>query len=145
MTILDTGLSEPKENLINEKKHKILTYFITAVWLANGLFCKVLNLAPRHEQIVAKILSNEYSKQLTVLIGFSEIIMAIWILTKFKSKLNAIIQMTVVAVMNVIEFIVVPDLLLWGRLNIVFAFMFIGLVYYNEFVLNKKLNLQTKL
>jgi len=105
----------------------------------------VLNLAPRHEQIVAKILSNEYSKQLTVLIGFSEIIMAIWILTKFKSKLNAIIQMTVVAVMNVIEFIVVPDLLLWGRLNIVFAFMFIGLVYYNEFVLNKKLNLQTKL
>src|SRR5690606_12839939 len=133
------------ENLINEKKHKILTYFITAVWLANGLFCKVLNLAPRHEQIVAKILSNEYSKQLTVLIGFSEIVMAIWILTKFKSKLNAIIQMTVVAVMNVIEFIVVPDLLLWGRLNIVFAFMFIGLVYYNEFVLNKKLNLQTKL
>src|SRR5690606_5232138 len=105
MTILDTGLSEPKENLINEKKHKILTYFITAVWLANGLFCKVLNLAPRHEQIVAKILSNEYSKQLTVLIGFSEIIMAIWILTKFKSKLNAIIQMTVVVMMNVIEFI----------------------------------------
>lgn len=47
--------------------------------------------------------------------------------------------MAVVATMNIIEFIVVPDLLLWGRLNVVFACMFIGLVYYNEFVLNKKL------
>lgn len=48
--------------------------------------------------------------------------------------------MIVVATMNIIEFIAVPDLLLWGRLNIFFAFLFIGLVYYNEFVLNKKSN-----
>ena len=128
--------------MTNDKKHKILTYIIATVWLANGLFCKVLNLVPRHEQIVARILGNDYSRPLTILIGLAEIIMAIWVLTKFKSKLNAITQMTVVATMNIIEFIVVPDLLLWGRLNIVFAFMFVGLVYYNEFVLNK--NLQTK-
>jgi hypothetical protein len=102
----------------------------------------VLNIVPRHEQIVAKILGNGHSRPLTILIGLAEIVMAIWVLTKFKSKLNAIAQMTVVATMNIIEFIVVPDLLLWGRLNIVFAFLFIGLVYYNEFVLNK--NLQTK-
>lgn len=124
---------------MNEKKHKILTYFIATVWFANGLFCKVLNLVPRHEQIVARILGNEHSRLLTLLIGFAEIIMAIWILTKFKPKLNAITQMAVIATMNIIEFIVVSDLLLWGRLNIVFAFMFIGLIYYNEFVLNKKL------
>lgn len=130
--------------MTDENKHKILTYCIAAVWLANGLFCKVLNLVPRHEQIVARILGNDYSRLLTLLIGFAEIVMAIWVLTKFKSKLNAIAQMTVVATMNIIEFTIVPDLLLWGRLNIVFAFMFVGLVYYNEFVLNKKLNLQTK-
>ena len=104
----------------------------------------MLNLVPRHEQIVARILGNDYSRPLTILIGLSEIVMAVWVLTKFKSKINAIAQMTVVATMNIIEFIVVPDLLLWGRLNIVFAFLFIRLVYYNEFVLNKKSILQTK-
>ena len=123
------------------RKHKILTYFIATVWFANGLFCKVFNLVPRHEQIVARILGNDHSRLLTLLIGLAETVMAIWVLTRFKSKLNAITQMTVVATMNIIEFIVVPDLLLWGRLNIVFAFMFIGLVYYNEFVLNKKLQI----
>lgn len=110
-----------------------------AVWFINGLLCKVLNLVPRHEQIVARILSEEYSRTLTILIGLSEIVMTIWILTKYKTKFNAITQMTVVAIMNILEFILVPDLLLWGKLNSVFALLFIGLVYYNEFVLNKNL------
>src|SRR5690606_18241598 len=105
------------------------------VWIANGFFCKVLNLLPRHEEIVARILGNDFSRPLTLLIGLAETGMAIWILTKLKSKINAITQMIVVATMNIIEFIAVPDLLLWGRLNIFFAFLFIGLVYYNEFVL----------
>ena len=104
----------------------------------------MLNVVPRHEQIVARILGDDFSRPLTVIIGLSEIVMAIWVLTKSKSKLKALAQMTVVATMNIIEFIAVPDLLLWGRLNILFAFMFIGLVYYNEFVLNKKeCNLRT--
>lgn len=118
--------------------HKILAYLIAAVWFANGFFCKVLNLVPRHEQIVARILGTEYSQTLTIMIGLAEIAMAIWILTGFKSKLNAILQITVVAIMNIIEFTVAPDLLLWGRLNIVFAFLFIGVVYFNEFYLAHK-------
>ncbi|MFV0566417.1 MAG: DoxX-like family protein [Flavobacteriaceae bacterium] len=125
--------------MANGKTHKTLTYLIAIVWLVNGLFCKVLNLVPRHEQIVANILGNDYSRLLTFLIGVLEIIMAIWILIKFKPKLNTIIQIVVVAAMNIIEFIVVPDMLLWGRLNIVFAFLFIGVIYYNAFVLNKNI------
>jgi uncharacterized membrane protein YphA (DoxX/SURF4 family) len=125
-------------------KHRILTILIATVWLANGLFCKVLNFVPRHEEIVARILGDDYSRILTVLIGLSEIVMAIWILTKFITKFNAIAQMTIVATMNILEFLLVPDLLLWGKLNSVFALLFIGLVYYNEFVLNKNLNLQTE-
>ena len=124
--------------MTDDNKHKALTYLIAAVWLVNGLFCKVLNLVSRHEQIVARILGNDYSRPLTIVIGLSEIVMAIWILSKFNSKLNAIVQMTVVATMNIIEFIIAPDFLLWGKLNIIFAFLFVGLVYYNEFVLNKK-------
>ena len=118
--------------------YEILTYCITTVWIANGLFCKVLNLVPRHEQIVGRILGNDYSRLLTILIGLSEIIMAVWILSGYKTKLNAITQISVVAIMNTLEFIIVPDLLFWGKLNSLFAFIFILVVYYNEFYLNKK-------
>ena len=119
--------------------YKILTYCIATLWIVNGLVCKVLNLVPRHEQIVARILGDDYSRLLTILIGLSEIIMAIWILSGYKTKLNAIAQIAVVATMNTLEFILVPDLLLWGKLNSLFAFIFILVVYYNEFYLNNKL------
>ena len=111
----------------NKKSHKALTLLISLVWLVNGLFCKVLNLVPRHEQIVAQILAEDYSRPLTILIGLSEVVMAVWVLSKFKSKLNAITQILVVALMNALEFILVPDLLLWGKLNSLFALLLIGL------------------
>lgn len=125
--------------MTNRKIHKILTYCIATVWIANGLFCKVLNLVPRHEQIVSRILGSDYSRPLTILIGLSEIMMAIWILSGFKTRLNAIAQIVVVATMNTLEFILVPDLLLWGSFNSMFALLLIWVVYYNEFNLNKKI------
>lgn len=118
------------------RSNRILTYFISLVWLTNGLLCKVLNLVPRHEQIVARILCAGYSRQLTVLIGLSEVAMTIWILSGLRRRLCSITQMVVVAAMNTLEFLLVPDLLLWGRLNSLFALLFILLIYYNEFQLN---------
>lgn len=118
--------------------HRVLTICIAAVWLANGLFCKVLNLVPRHQQIVAQILGSHNSRTITILIGFAETIMGIWILSGYKPKLNAISQILVVAIMNILEFLLVPDLLLWGKFNSVIAFLFIAAVYFNEFHLNKK-------
>jgi uncharacterized membrane protein YphA (DoxX/SURF4 family) len=118
--------------------HKILTFCIATVWIANGLFCKVLNLVPRHEQIVARILGDDFSRTLTILIGLSEIIMAIWILIGYKTKLNSILQILVVATMNTIEFILAPELLLWGKINSLFAFIFILIVYFNEFYFKNK-------
>lgn len=108
------------------------------VWIVNGLFCKVLHFVPRHEQIVARILGNDYSRPLTIAIGISEIFMALWILSRYKTRLNAIAQIAIVVAMNTIEFFLAPDLLLWGKLNAVFAFLFILIVFYNEFYLNKK-------
>lgn len=115
---------------------KILTYFIGLTWLINGLLCKVLNMVPRHEQIVAQILGDKYSRTLTLAIGFSEIGMAVWVLSGIKSRYNAILQIAIVAAMNLLEFFLVPDLLLWGRLNSLFAFFFILIIYYTEFKLN---------
>ena len=120
--------------------HRLLSYFIATVWIANGFFCKVFNLVPRHEQIVARILGDTYSRPLTILIGLSEIGMAIWILSGTKTRLNTLSQIAIVATMNTLEFILVPDLLLWGKSNPVFAFLFIIAVYLNEFYLNKQLD-----
>ncbi len=123
--------------------HKLLTYSIATIWIANGLFSKVLNLVPRHQQIVAKIIGNEHSRLLTVIIGCSEVLMAVWILSNIKSRLNAIAQILIIAIMNTLEFILVPNLLLWGKANAIFALILILVVYFNEFYLNKKLTLQT--
>lgn len=120
-------------------RHRVLNYFIAAVWITNGLICKVLNLVPRHQEIVGRILGNDHARILTFLIGFSEIGIAVWVLSNIKTRLNAATQILIIAAMNTLEFILVPDLLLWGRANSIFAFMFILLIYYNEFRFRDKL------
>ncbi len=119
--------------------HTLLTYCIATVWIVNGLFCKVLNWVPRHELIVATILGNEHAHLLTVMIGTAELLMGIWVISKIKTQWNAIAQILIVATMNILEFFLVPDLLLWGKFNSLFALLFIIVVYYNEFTLNKQL------
>ncbi|MES2412054.1 MAG: DoxX-like family protein [Bacteroidota bacterium] len=126
--------------MANKNIHKIVTYCIAAVWIANGLFCKVLDFVPRHQEIVERItnVDRPSAAYLTILIGISEIIMAVWILSGYRSKLNTIAQIIIIASMNTLEFMLAPDLLLWGKLNSLFAFLFILVVYFNEFHLNKK-------
>ena len=128
--------------MTNKKVHTILTYCIALVWIINGLFCKMLNFVPRHRQIISEILGDDYAQIFTRLIGFSEVVMALWVLSKFKHRLNATIQIAIVGLMNILEFILVPELLLWGKLNSLFAFIFILVVYLNEFYLNKKIKNQ---
>jgi hypothetical protein len=124
--------------MTNKTIHIILTYFIAGVWLINGICCKVLNLTPRHQQIVGRILGEDYSGSFTFIIGMLEIGMAVWIMIRIKSRLNAITQICIIAIMNILEFILVPDLLLWGKFNILFAALFIALIYYNEFIINNR-------
>jgi hypothetical protein len=117
---------------------KIFGVLIAATWLINGLFCKVLNLVPRHEQIVARILGTVHSRSFTIAIGCAEIIMAVWIISRIATKLNAIAQAIIIATMNTIEFIMAPDLLLWGRWNAIFALLLIIIILYSEFYLNRQ-------
>jgi hypothetical protein len=119
--------------------YKTLAYLIAAVWFVNGFLCKILNLVPRHELIVARILGNEHAVLFTKLIGVAEILMGVWIISGIKSRLNAMAQMLIILIMNVIEFTLAPDLLLWGKANLAFAILFVLLIYYNEFVLRKKM------
>ncbi len=112
--------------------NRFVTLGIAAVWFVNGLFCKVLNFTPRHELIVKEILRLPSSRFFTVTIGILEVFMAIWILSGIKSRLNAITQIIVIGLMNILEYIMVPELLLWGRMNLIFAFMFMSLIAINE-------------
>jgi uncharacterized membrane protein YphA (DoxX/SURF4 family) len=122
----------------DRRKHQILTFLIATVWLINGLVCKVLNVVPRHQEIIGSILGEDYSRALTILIGVSEIVMAAWIVSGLWTRLNTIIQIFVIGTMNTLEFYLVPDMLLWGKLNSVWAFVFIILIWYNGFRLNEK-------
>jgi uncharacterized membrane protein YphA (DoxX/SURF4 family) len=106
---------------------------IALVWIVNGLLCKVLNLVPRHQQIVGRILGDEYAGIATKTIGVLEILMAVWILSRIQSRVCAVTQIVIIATMNIIEFILVPDLLLFGKINIIVATFFILIIYLNEF------------
>ena len=116
----------------------MLAVLISLVWLINGLFCKVLGMVPRHELIVSRILGEQFAGTLTYIIGGLEILMVIWILSRFKSRWCAIVQIAVVATMNIIEFILAPDLLLFGRWNLVIALFFVFVVYVYEFRLHRR-------
>jgi hypothetical protein len=116
----------------------ILTICISLVWLINGLFCKLLNFVPRHEEIVARILGAEHSSFFTKAIGIAEMLMFVWIISRIRSRWCAIMQMVIIATMNTIEFILAPDLLLYGKANSLVALFFIAVIFYNEFILGKK-------
>ena len=117
--------------------NKILTLLVSLVWLINGLLCKLLNLVPRHQEIVARILGEGHADLFTKLIGVSEVLMFAWIISRIKSRLCSVVQIIIIATMNIIEFLIAPDLLLFGRLNIVLAMVLIVVIFINEFVLNK--------
>jgi hypothetical protein len=127
------------------KLHVVIIWFTALVWFINGLLCKVINLVPRHTQIVQSILQIDYNKArwLTILIGIAEIIMAIWIGCKIKTKLNAVLQIVVIGIMNVIELVVAPQLLLWGKYNLFFALILIVIIFANEFVIKKQIENKT--
>lgn len=122
------------------KRYFFLNFFFGLVWIINGIYCKILNFEPRHQQIVGEILGSDNASVFTLIIGVLEVLMAIWIFLKIFPKLNSILQIVVVATMNILEFFLVPELLLWGKWNLVFAIFFIALIYYKEFILKKQIH-----
>ena len=118
--------------------YNILTILISLVWLINGLYAKVLGFVPRHQEIVAKILGSEISFIAVKVIGVLEICMFVWVISRKYSPIAAVLQIVIVLIMNILEFILTPNLLLFGRLNIVIAVIFVSVVYFNEFILKPK-------
>ncbi|HEX7753824.1 MAG TPA: DoxX-like family protein [Niabella sp.] len=122
----------------NTPLQQVLKYVIALIWLINGLFCKVVNGVPRHQELVEKILRLQDGRTVTLLIGISEIIMAIWIISGYRPHLNAIVQIVIIVLMNTLEALLAPELLLWGYGNAFAAFLLIIVIYLSEFHLTKK-------
>jgi hypothetical protein len=108
-------------------------WLFAAVWLVNGVWCKIMDGVPRHREIVARILGEEHSMLLTRMIGMGEVVMAAWILSGIRWKWTCAAQIAAVALMNVIEFILAPDLLLFGKINSLVALAYIILVAWAGF------------
>jgi hypothetical protein len=115
-----------------------LRIFFTAVWLVNGVWCKIMDGVPRHREIVARILGEDDSLLLTRLIGTGEVVMALWILSGIRWKWSCAAQIAAVVMMNVIEFFVVPDMLLFGRFNSLVALAYIMVVAWAGFRPDKR-------
>jgi hypothetical protein len=113
---------------------KILFTGIAFVWLINGLFFKLLNLVPRHQLIVSRILGEKHAFIFTKMIGGLEVFMFAWIISRIKPRLCAAIQIMTVTAMNIIEFILVPDLLLFGKINSLLALLFIFIIFYTWYM-----------
>ncbi|MEO6304305.1 MAG: DoxX-like family protein [Bacteroidia bacterium] len=110
----------------------ILNIAVALIWLINGLFCKLLNFVPRHQEIVGCILGDEHSFILIKIIGALEVLMAIWIVSGFWPHLCAILQIILILVMNFIEVTQAPDLLLFGPANIFPAILLVSVIYFND-------------
>jgi hypothetical protein len=124
----------------------IVNILIASVWIFSGLFCKLLNFVPRHKMIVARILGEDLAAIATNTIGVLEILMGVWVLSKIKARFCALTQIVLVATMNIMEIILAPDLLLFGKANAIAAIIFISAVFMNGFKLNSStpLNLTEK-
>ncbi|NLR80106.1 DoxX-like family protein [Chitinophaga eiseniae] len=121
---------------MKERMYKFGNIAIAIVWMVNGLFCKLLNGVPRHELIVSRILGLTYASPLTRIIGFLEVLMAVWVLSGIKPRWCTLSQIVLVGVMNILEFFMARDLLLFGSLNIVIAAIFIILLYIHGYRLS---------
>lgn len=121
-----------KCDMHNKTFYTVINCFIALVWFINGLLCKILNFVPRHQQIVGEILTPTYARELTFIIGLAEIGMSVLVIRQLFPKYLAYLQIGIILSMNILEFLLVPDLLLWGKLNIIFALLFCILIYLNN-------------
>jgi hypothetical protein len=121
-------------DLLDPMPRRAFAVLFALVWWVNGFACKILDLVPRHRAIVARILGGDHASLLTQAIGFGEILMGLWIISQWKWRWSATAQIVAVLTMNIIEFALAPDLLLFGRWNALVALAYVSLVTYAGFL-----------
>ncbi len=92
---------------------------------------KLFPVTSTHQEIVARVFGESLSGPLIIFIGVGELCIAVWILSGIARRLCGWFQIIAVVTMNCIELAMASDILLWGRLNGLFALLFALVVYVN--------------
>lgn len=100
---------------------RLLDFTLALLWGTMGLYCKILGLVPRHQEIVASILGETAAPTATLWIGVGEVMLAVWIACGFRRRLAAVVQILLILTMNILELWFAAELLLWGPVNFLFA------------------------
>lgn len=85
---------------------------IGSVWVFHGLYSKILNLIPRHQMIVGRVLGEDAAAFVTPAIGVAEILLGLWVYSAIKARLCALTQTVALVSMNTLEILLARDLLL---------------------------------
>jgi hypothetical protein len=103
---------------------------IGGIWIYHGLYSKLLNGIPRHQQIVARVLGQNFARPATRLIGVLELILGIWAITGIESFACAIVQTAAILGMNTLEIIFAGDLLISAIGMVALNLGFLALVWF---------------
>jgi uncharacterized membrane protein YphA (DoxX/SURF4 family) len=104
--------------------------FVAAVWFVFGTIFKVLDLVPRHREIVAAILGNEIAPAITTLIGLAETGIGLWMLSGFLPRSCAATQTIAIVSMNALELIYAHSFLLAPLPMVATNSVLLALVWY---------------
>jgi hypothetical protein len=109
-----------------------LRLFVAGVWLVHGLYNKLLGGSPRHLAIVQAVpgLAGATGRRMLLAVGFLEVSLAVWTLSRRAPRLCAATQTVVLLSMNVLELTFARPFLLWPAGLVPINLVFLSLAWY---------------
>jgi DoxX-like family len=114
----------------NRKFHLLLTFLIGSVWVFHGLYSKLADGIPRHRQIVERILGEGIAGPATWAIGAAEVLLGLWVFSRFRRKECALVQTLALVSMNFLEILLAWDLLISAPGMVALNLFFLTWVWY---------------
>lgn len=90
----------------------VLRAGLGAVWVFHGLWSKLLGGIPRHREIVARVVGQDWADLVTLGVGAAEILLGAWVWSARAPRICALVQTRILLSMNLLEFWYARDLLL---------------------------------
>ncbi len=116
--------------LRSQKFHILMTFLIGLVWVFHGLYSKLAEGIPRHQQIVERVLGQDIAGPATLAIGVAEIMLGLWVFSQFRRRACALVQTLALVSMNFLEILLARDLLISAPGMVALNLFFLTWVWY---------------
>jgi hypothetical protein len=103
---------------------------IGTVWVFHGLYSKILNGIPRHQQIVGRVLGHKISRPATKAIGCLEMLLGLWVFSGVARVECAAVQTLAILGMNTLEILLAADLLISAIGMVVLNLAFLAVIWH---------------